>query len=153
MSTPVDVRENPELAFDEPWQVEAFAIVVSLTRRGVFGWEEWARTFGRIIRAEPQRPEETVTAAYYRQWTAALESLTASSVGLEGNLVEERLELWRDAYLGTPHGRPVQLENHVNCALPRPEPGTHHDHDHPRLSRSELAARARPTHVDPARNR
>ena len=68
---------------------------------------------GRGVRAEievhPAQSDETSNAAYYRQWLAALETI----VGLKGAAstaeINERQATWRQAYLNTPHGQPVEL--------------------------------------------
>ncbi len=35
--------------FREPWEAQAFAIVVALHQRGVFEWTEWAQYLSRAI--------------------------------------------------------------------------------------------------------
>ena len=36
-----------EPVFSEPWQAEAFALVVALHERGLFSWAEWAEALWR----------------------------------------------------------------------------------------------------------
>ena len=36
--------------FREPWEAQAFAIVVALHQRGLFEWTEWARYLSEAIR-------------------------------------------------------------------------------------------------------
>jgi len=45
-----------EPVFAEPWQAQAFAIVVELQERGVFTWNEWVRTLSAEIAARPAAP-------------------------------------------------------------------------------------------------
>ena len=93
--------------FEEPWQGEAFALVVSLHRAGHFEWNEWVETLSSEIAADATAPKPR---SYYQQWLAALERLVAQK-GLVG--VGERgarKRAWRDAYLTTPHGEAVQLD-------------------------------------------
>lgn len=146
-SEPAEAQYDPERAFDKPWQVEAFATVVALTRRGAFSWTEWVDAFSTVIAEQGQRPDETVTDAYYRQWMTNLQAMLADRVGIADDHLEDMHNRWRKAYLGTPHGSPVELENHVRAPECAPTP---HDHDHPMLSRAELARRAVPAFVDPA---
>ena len=147
------VRENPDVAFEEPWQVEAFSAVVALTRRGLFTWSEWVDHFSGVIADQPQGPDESVTDAYYRQWSTALQDMLDRHSVVEPSEVEHRHDEWHAAYLGTPHGQPVVLENKMMAPdCPPPAHDHEHDHDHPTMSRAELAQRARPVFVDPAKH-
>jgi nitrile hydratase accessory protein len=120
------LREVESPGFAEPWQAQAFACAIQLSRRGLFTWNEWVEVFSAEIKAHPARPGETSDAAYYRQWLAALETI----VGLKGAAspveIDERQETWRRAYLNTPHGQPVELSN----ARDAPVGAATHDHDH-----------------------
>jgi hypothetical protein len=82
--------------------------------------------FSAEIKTHPQQPGEAANAAYYRQWLAALETI----VGLKGAAstaeISERQETWRQAYLNTPHGQPVELHH----ASAPPAAGHHHGHHH-----------------------
>ncbi|MDN5938646.1 MAG: nitrile hydratase accessory protein [Salinisphaera sp.] len=98
-------------AFDHPWQVQAFALVVSMHKAGLFAWPQWVETFSREVDANPAAPGETVNDAYYRQWLAALDALVAA-LGIAGEEdVSARAQQWKKAYLNTPHGRPITLDN------------------------------------------
>ena len=37
--------------FREPWEAQAFAMVLTLHEQGVFGWPEWAAMLGETIKA------------------------------------------------------------------------------------------------------
>ena len=94
----------PEAPFDEPWQAQAFALAVALGDRGAFTASEWAAALGAVIAASPDAP-------YYEAWLEALEGLTAAK-GLAGTPeLVARKTAWREAYLVTPHGRPVTLSS------------------------------------------
>ena len=105
------LRELDGPAFAEPWMAQAFACTVHLSRQGLFTWNEWVDVFSAEIKAHPQQSGEASNAAYYRQWLAALETI----VGLKGAAstaeISERQETWRQAYLNTPHGHPVELHH------------------------------------------
>ena len=119
------LREANAPAFAEPWMAHAFACTVQLSRQGIFTWSEWVEAFSAEIEVHPAQSDETSNAAYYRQWLAALETI----VGLKGAAstaeINERQATWRQAYLNTPHGQPVELR-HAAMA----PPATAHDHDH-----------------------
>ena len=48
---------------------------------------------------------------YYRHWLTALEDLIAEKGVLDLSDLESRKEEWRNAYLATPHGEPIELRN------------------------------------------
>ena len=133
---PADLRQAEALlgraegsGFAEPWQAEAFACTLQLSRQGLFPWAEWVEVFSAEIKAHPARPGESDNAAYYRQWLAALETLLARKGVASADEIGARQEAWRQAYLHTPHGQPVEL---AHAAKPPPAAAHHHhDHDHP----------------------
>ena len=116
------LRELDGPAFAEPWMAQAFACAIQLSRQGLFTWSEWVEAFSAEIKAHPAQPAETSNVAYYRQWLAALETI----VGLKGAAstveITARQEIWRQAYLNTPHGQPVELR----YASDRVGAATHH---------------------------
>jgi nitrile hydratase accessory protein len=99
-------RDGP--VFAEPWQASAFALAVHLSERGAFAWSEWSAALGDEIEVAAQRtPEER--AAYYQHWLDALERLCREKGLVEAAEIERRRDEWRQAYLNTPHGQPVDL--------------------------------------------
>jgi nitrile hydratase accessory protein len=106
-------RPDAPSQFEEPWQAEAFALAVNLVETGVFSWSEWTATFsGRLAEAQGETPLDPQ--AYHRAWVAALEDLIEARGVLRPDALLERRAAWREAYLHTPHGQPVQL------TVPRP---------------------------------
>ena len=126
--SPLGAHDGP--VFDHPWQAQAFALVVNLHQAGLFEWKDWAERFTAEIAAAPQREDESVNDAYYRQWVAALEQLLAALGLVEDAAVGTRAEAWNQAYLNTPHGQPISLANatcppahaHAHKHEPRREP-------------------------------
>ncbi|WP_193045454.1 nitrile hydratase accessory protein [Mycolicibacterium baixiangningiae] len=147
MNALLAIDEDPEVAFEEPWQVEAFAIVVALTRQQLFTWTEWVDEFSAEINGAPRRNDETVTESYYRQWLTTVSRMIDRHVGLSGDMVDERHEQWRLAYLGTPHGQPIELTNHIRVQPNCPTPAHDHDHDHPMTPLAEIRDRIKPIAV------
>lgn len=147
MNALLSAREDPEVAFEEPWQVEAFALVVSLTRQKMFTWAEWVDAFSAEINSAPRREDETVTQSYYRQWLTTITCMIDQHAGLTPAVVENRHEEWRLAYLGTPHGQPIELANHVRVQRDCPTPAHDHDHDHPMTPLAEIRDRIKPIAV------
>ena len=93
--------------FEEPWQGEAFALVVSLHRAGHFEWHEWVAMLSDEIAADEGVDHPR---AYYQQWLAALERLLTVKGMIAESERSARKEAWRSAYLTTPHGEAVQLD-------------------------------------------
>jgi nitrile hydratase accessory protein len=97
--------------FGEPWHAEAFALAIALHRQGVFDWNEWDEEFSNTLRDMPSEPGESAEAAYYRRWVLALENLVVDKSLASREEMGRRKELWRRAYLNTPHGLPVDLKH------------------------------------------
>jgi nitrile hydratase accessory protein len=90
-SIPRDL-EGP--VFREPWEAQAFALVVQLHRRGVFTWTEWADALSAEIAAVKRRGEADTGIDYYRHWLAALEHLLEhKGIAGESRLRERGQEL------------------------------------------------------------
>ena len=93
--------------FGEPWEAHAFALAVRLAEAGYFTWHEWTTFLSQEIRGAEERDERNVT--YYQQWLAALEKLCVQKgLATSGDMARRKAE-WREAYLHTPHGHPVEL--------------------------------------------
>jgi nitrile hydratase accessory protein len=120
------LRELDGPAFAEPWMAQVFACAVHLSRQGLFTWNEWVDVFSAEINAHPQQPGEAANTAYYRQWLAALETIVGLKGAASTTEITERQETWRQAYLNTPHGQPVEL-HHAGAP---PAATAHHHHDH-----------------------
>lgn len=95
--------------FAEPWQAQAFALAVRLHAAGRFTWPEWADTLATVLREATARGEPDDGTHYYTHWLAALERLTTAKNLVNTTELAQRKIAWEAAYLGTPHGRPVEL--------------------------------------------
>ena len=94
--------------FTEPWQAEAFALVVALHERGLFSWAEWAETLSTEVKSPAAAADGS---DYYEHWLRALEKLLAAK-GVAGTAeVDDLAAAWERAAHATPHGKPIQLEN------------------------------------------
>ncbi|MEP7454737.1 nitrile hydratase accessory protein [Phyllobacterium sp. SB3] len=107
INVPTDLAGEPPV-FAEPWQAEAFAIVVALHAQGLFTWEEWARALSSQLK-QPEAMEDA--SDYYRCWLAALESLITEKNITPKADIDLLAEAWQRAALATPHGQPIRLEN------------------------------------------
>ena len=102
-------RDDGGPVFAEPWQAQAFALVVKLSDAGCFTWKEWAAALAAELQAAADRGEPDDGSRYYEHWTAALEKLVQAKGLLDEAALIERKEAWADAYRHTPHGKPVEL--------------------------------------------
>lgn len=66
---PLDA-EGP--VFNEPWEAQAFAIVLTLHQRKHFTWPEWVEVLSAEIKGA------AAGRSYYEHWLAALEKLLAA---------------------------------------------------------------------------
>lgn len=115
------IEPEPPSAFAEPWQARAFACAIHLSRKGLFTWGEWVQAFSAQIASQPARAGEAAEAAYHRQWLATLERLVRLKASVAEAEIDERVNLWRRAYLNTPHGHAVELHHAWNPPSAPPE--------------------------------
>lgn len=95
------MQPSEEPVFNEPWEAQAFAMVVKLNERGMFTWNEWAETLSTEIKS--------VEKPYYEHWLAALEKIVEAK-GLMSNAERlDRIDAWDRAAHATPHGQPIEL--------------------------------------------
>ena len=104
---PVD---DDEPVFRAPWEAQAFAMAVRLYEVGVFEWAEWAAALSSEIERAQAAGNPDLGDTYYRHWLNALERLAAEKNLVEVSELTMRKEAWRDAYLATPHGQPIELK-------------------------------------------
>ena len=64
--------------FREPWQAQAFALVLKLHEQGLFTWGEWADQLNRAIAAARAGGDPDLGNTYYYHWLAALENIAAA---------------------------------------------------------------------------
>jgi nitrile hydratase accessory protein len=104
-------RDQDGPVFREPWEAHAFALAVRLSEAGRFTWQEWTKFLSEEIRSAQSRGKPDLGDNYYHHWLAALERLCASKGLASPADLARRKEEWRDAYMHTPHGRPVELSH------------------------------------------
>ena len=105
---------GPEKVFDAPWHAEVFALAVHLNEGGYFDWPEWAGRFGENLAAA-----KTVKIGvgegldgsddYYQIWLQTLIELMQKKGLVDDKMLASIKAQWREAYLTTPHGKPVHL--------------------------------------------
>jgi nitrile hydratase accessory protein len=103
---------EPEIVFAEPWQAQAFAITVSLAKRGCFTWSEWTATLAAEIARARDAGGPSNGEGYYRRWLAALETLVAAKGLVGAEELARRKDEWEHAVAHTEFGKPIELHRH-----------------------------------------
>jgi nitrile hydratase accessory protein len=83
---PLLPRDDDGPVFAEPWQAQAFAVVVELTEAGALTRQEWAEHLGAVLKEAEDRGEHDAGERYYDHWLTALERV----------VVEKNLAGWED---------------------------------------------------------
>jgi nitrile hydratase accessory protein len=95
--------------FREPWEAQAFALMVSLKDRGLFTAGEWAEALGAEIKRAQAAGDPDLGVKYYRHWLNALERLVAEKGLTTAAQLTSYQNAWRHAAKRTPHGTPMEL--------------------------------------------
>jgi nitrile hydratase accessory protein len=111
-------RDEGGPVFAEPWQAQAFALAVRLSKEGHFTWKEWASSLADELKAAADRGEPDDGSRYYEHWLATLERLVTAKGLTDSSALHQRKEDWASAFRNTPHGKPVDLS------------AAHHEHSH-----------------------
>lgn len=108
MSRPEPPPGADEPVFAEPWQADAFALVVALHAGGHVDWSEWTRLLGEAV----HRPGVAADGSdYYESWLDALEALARTKGIATSAEIDTLAAAWQRAAHATPHGQPIRLEN------------------------------------------
>jgi len=83
---PLMPRDNDGPIFVEPWQAQAFAVVVELIESEKVTRTEWADRLGAVLKAAEDDGQYDTGTRYYDHWLTALEQL----------VVEKDLAQWQD---------------------------------------------------------
>jgi nitrile hydratase accessory protein len=118
--------DGDEPRFREPWEAQAFALVLALHEAGLFPWSEWTAALAREIHAPESGPVEG-GGADYRQWLAALESLLVKKGVVRREALAARAAAWERAARATPHGAPIVLANDPWASTEASGVGAHRD--------------------------
>ena len=103
-------RHDNSPVFREPWEANAFAMAVTLHRRGVFTWKEWVAVLGEEIKRAQAAGDPDTGETYYRHWLATLERLVAEKGVTSTEMLHRYRDAWDHAADRTPHGKPIELK-------------------------------------------
>jgi len=107
---PLQPRDEEGPVFKHPWEAQAFGLVIALHERGLFSWQEWAELLSDEISKAQAQGDPDLGDTYYVHWLNALEKMSVLK-GMSNSLeLAARVSEWRNAYLETPHGQPIELK-------------------------------------------
>ncbi|PCJ28035.1 MAG: nitrile hydratase accessory protein [SAR86 cluster bacterium] len=106
---PFQPRDDEGPIFKEPWEAQAFSLVIALHEKGIFSWQEWADVLSEEIRLAQSHGDDDLGNTYYQHWLKALEKITITkNLSAKDELIERKRK-WHSAYINTPHGKPIEL--------------------------------------------
>ncbi len=95
--------------FREPWEAQAFALVVALHQAGHFTWPEWVAAISAEIRRAQADGDPDLGRTYYRHWLAAVEKIAvAKQLTDPTDLRLRRIEC--AANMAGKHGHPARRD-------------------------------------------
>ena len=100
---------SEERVFTEPWQAQAFAMVVTLTDQGYFTWKEWTEALSGVLTESENSGGASDGSDYYFSWVEALERIVFEKGITDLSDLDSARLAWETAYKITPHGHPVHL--------------------------------------------
>jgi nitrile hydratase accessory protein len=95
--------------FREPWEAQAFAMIVALHERGLFSLSEWTAVLGDEIKRAQAGGDPDTGETYYLHWLAALERIVAQKGMTDAPTLMRYRDAWDHAADRTPHGMPIEL--------------------------------------------
>ena len=108
-SFPAASSDSESWVFEAPWQAQAFALAVHLQAAGAFSRAEWTNALSSELKAAEAAHGPDDGKRYYECWLAALEDLVIARGFAGREALAARKAAWAEAFLRTPHGRPVEL--------------------------------------------
>lgn len=104
-------RMDGEPVFDEAWQAQLLAMVDQMIGDGVFSNAVWSETLGQNLKDAEAGGQADDIDTYYAAVLTTFETLLAQSTDVSSDLITNKQQAWERAYLNTPHGQPVNLED------------------------------------------
>jgi hypothetical protein len=108
-------RKDGDPTFDEAWQAQSLAVADTLVDAGVVTATRWAEALGSELKSAPGAGAVDNADTYYLAVLGAVEKLLRHIEIIGRDELDARVEAWRQAYLTTPHGKPVELQAAPKC--------------------------------------
>jgi len=109
-------RKDGDPTFDEAWQAQSLAIADALVDAGMVTAMGWAEALGFELQSAARAGAADNADTYYLAVLGAVEKLLRQIEVIGRDELDARVEAWRQAYLSTPHGKPVELRAARKCA-------------------------------------
>lgn len=109
LHAPGQPRDADGPVFREPWEAQAFALVLALHERGAFSWPEWTAALAAEIERARGAGDPDTGETYYHHWLTALERLVGEKGLTDVATLAEYAAAWERAAQRTPHGTPIEL--------------------------------------------
>lgn len=103
------MRLDGQPAFDEQWQAQVLAMVDTLITGGDITPSSWSEVFGADLKSAHKAGAPDDLDTYYSVALKTLEKLVTGQCDVTNAEITARCEAWEQAYLRTPHGKPVEL--------------------------------------------
>ena len=109
---PFTNKNEDQIVFQNPWHSQSFAITVQLSEKGNFSWKEFVEVFGDSLKKQRSLSKNLDGSNdYFSCWLNALEEiLIVKKISNKDTLMLLKKD-WTQAYLSTPHGKPVNIKN------------------------------------------
>ena len=108
-------RKDGDPTFDEAWQAQSLAIADTLVDAGVVTATRWAEALGSELKSAARAGAADDADTYYLAVLGAVEKLLRQIEIIGREELDARVDAWRQAYLSTPHGQPVELQAAPKC--------------------------------------
>ena len=111
-SLPFINKSEEQIVFQNPWHSQLFAITVQLSEKGNFSWKEFVEVFGESLKKKRSLSKNLDGSNdYFSCWLNALEEILIMKKISNQDTLMLLKEDWTQAYLSTPHGKPVHIKS------------------------------------------
>ena len=109
---PFTNKTENQIVFQNPWHSQLFVITVQLSEKENFSWKEFVEVFGDSLKKQRSISKNLDGSNdYFSCWLNALEEiLIKKNISNQDTLMLLKKD-WTQAYLSTPHGKPVNIKN------------------------------------------
>ena len=109
---PFTNKTEDQIVFQNPWHSQLFAITVQMSEKGNFSWKEFVDVFGEsLLKQRSLTNKLDGSNDYFSCWLNALEEILIIKKIINQKTLMILKEDWTQAYLSTPHGKPVNIKN------------------------------------------
>jgi hypothetical protein len=95
--------------FTQEWQAQILAMVDALIINNSIEPASWSKTFGAGLAQAHAAGKPDDLGTYYAVALDTLEKLVTEQCKVTESELSSKRQAWKQAYLRTPHGRPVKL--------------------------------------------